>query len=439
MSLTVGSRTHVGCVRRDNEDALIAEGGVYLVADGMGGHAAGEVASGIVVEAFRELVDRHDVHPDEVRQRLEVANRRIRASVMEDASRAGMGTTASGVVQVQSGGAAHWAVVNIGDSRVYRVIGSTLRRITVDHSEVQELQDAGLITADEARTHPRRNVVTRSIGGHDLPMVDLWVLPLSVGERFLVCSDGLTNELTDAELAALLTGGDDPQRIADELVERALAAGGRDNISVIVLMSDASDGRGPGVDVDPGVTAVELLASPDRADEVPDEHPTDVTQGKGASVEGPKVLAITCPAGHLSPPHRDTCRVCSHQVADQQAFEAARPVLGVLRLESGDKLPLDRGVLLGRSPKVRADLEVAREPHIVKLTSPDNDLSRNHLEIIIDGWHVLACDLGSTNGTTVQIPGSAPIRLRPGEHVALEPGTVLVLADVVSVTFEVGP
>ncbi len=156
-------------------------------------------------------------------------------------------------------------------------------------------------------------------------------------------------------------------------------------------------------------------------------------------MDGPKVLAVICPAGHLSPPHRDSCRVCGRQVADQQAFEAARPALGVLRLESGDKVPLDRGVLLGRSPRAKADLEVARQPHVVKLPSPDNDLSRNHLEIVIDGWHVLARDLGSTNGTTVQLPGSAPTRLRPDEHVALEAGAVLVLADVVTVVYEVGP
>lgn len=242
MSLTVGSRTHVGRVRSGNEDALIADQGVFVVADGMGGHAAGEIASGIVVEAFEELVGRDDIHPEEVRERLEVANRRIRAAVVEDAARAGMGTTAAGVVQVRTGGTSHWAVVNIGDSRVYRVIGTSLRRVTVDHSEVQELQDAGLITAAEARTHPLRNVVTRSLGGHDLPKVDLWVLPPAAGERFLVCSDGLTNELTDDEIAEVLSGDDDPQAIADELVERALDRGGRDNISVIVIVSDGDEG-----------------------------------------------------------------------------------------------------------------------------------------------------------------------------------------------------
>ena len=190
----------------------------------------------------------------------------------------------------------------------------------------------------------------------------------------------------------------------------------------------------------------EPAAPPPQVAEAPStEELSDVTQGRdaliaqAASVDGPKVLAVICPAGHLSPPHRDSCRVCGRQVADQQAFEAARPALGVLRLESGDKVPLDRGVLLGRSPKAKADLEVARQPHVVKLPSPDNDLSRNHLEIVIDGWHVLARDLGSTNGTTVQLPGSAPTRLRPDEHLALEAGAVLVLADVVTVVYEVGP
>lgn len=190
----------------------------------------------------------------------------------------------------------------------------------------------------------------------------------------------------------------------------------------------------------------QVAAPPPQVAEAPStEELSDVTQGRdaliaqAASVDGPKVLAVICPAGHLSPPHRDSCRVCGRQVADQQAFEAARPALGVLRLESGDKVPLDRGVLLGRSPKAKADLEVARQPHVVKLPSPDNDLSRNHLEIVIDGWHVLARDLGSTNGTTVQLPGSAPTRLRPDEHLALEAGAVLVLADVVTVVYEVGP
>ena len=111
-------------------------------------------------------------------------------------------------------------------------------------------------------------------------------------------------------------------------------------------------------------------------------------------------------------------------------------VHGGLHFETGDKAPLDRGVLLGRSPKLRSDVEAGRQPRDVKHPSPDPDLSRNHLEIVVDGWQVLALDLGSTNGTTVQHPGSAPTRLLPGEPVALEPGAVLVLADSFTVVYE---
>lgn len=111
-------------------------------------------------------------------------------------------------------------------------------------------------------------------------------------------------------------------------------------------------------------------------------------------------------------------------------------VHGVLHFETGDKAPLDRGVLLGRSPMLRSDVEAGGQPRVIKLPSPDNDLSRNHLEIVVDGWQVLALDLGSTNGTTVQHPGSAPTRLLPGEPVALEPGAVLVLADSFTVVYE---
>ncbi|GAA3601798.1 FHA domain-containing protein [Marihabitans asiaticum] len=189
---------------------------------------------------------------------------------------------------------------------------------------------------------------------------------------------------------------------------------------------------------DEPTTSPDDAAEPDGAvDPGADTTGRDALMAQAATVDGPKVLAVICPAGHLSPPHLDVCRVCARAMSDQQAFEAARPALGVLRLDSGDEIPLDRGVLLGRSPKAKPDLDVARQPHVVRLPSPDNDLSRNHLEIILDGWHVLARDLGSTNGTTVQLPGAAPTRLRPEEQLTLEPGSVLVLADSVSVTFEV--
>jgi hypothetical protein len=149
------------------------------------------------------------------------------------------------------------------------------------------------------------------------------------------------------------------------------------------------------------------------------------------------VLAVLCPAGHTSPPHSGTCRLCGREIPPQQPFQTARPPLGVLRLPTGDVVTLDRGVLLGRSPKVNAELEAAARPHLVRVTSPQNDISRNHVELVLEGWHVLIRDLGSTNGTTVTLPGQLPVRLRPSDQQVLEPGTVITLADEVAITYEV--
>ncbi|GGB90455.1 FHA domain-containing protein [Knoellia flava] len=170
----------------------------------------------------------------------------------------------------------------------------------------------------------------------------------------------------------------------------------------------------------------------------------DVTMDRsalGPAVDGPAdspiVLAVICPAGHHSSPHASSCRVCGRDIPTQQPFQTPRPQLGVLRVSTGGLVPLDRGVLLGRSPKVNADLPPSSRPHLVRLASRDNDISRNHAEVILEGWHVLVRDLGSTNGTTVTLPGQEPVRLRPTEDFGIEPGAVLTLADEVSLTYEV--
>ena len=146
---------------------------------------------------------------------------------------------------------------------------------------------------------------------------------------------------------------------------------------------------------------------------------------------------MLCPAGHPSPPHAGTCRSCGRDIPPQQPFQTPRPPLGVLRLASGDVVQLDRGVLLGRSPKVNAELPAADRPHLVRVAQPQNDISRNHVEVVLEGWHVLIRDLGSTNGTTVALPGQDAVRLRPSDQQVIEPGTVITLADEVSVTYEV--
>lgn len=239
--LRIGSATDTGRVRDHNEDALLAEGSVLVVADGMGGHAAGEVASGIAVETMRELVARDELTPDDVTGQILRANQRILDSVRAHPQQRGMGTTVTGLVLVTHEGRAQWAVVNVGDSRVYRLVGEGLTRVTVDHSEVQELIDAGVITPAQAEVHPARNIVTRSLGAPLRHRPDIWLVPPTPGERFLACSDGLTNELTDEQLREILQAHPDPRAAADELVRAAVAAGGKDNVSVVVVALDDAD------------------------------------------------------------------------------------------------------------------------------------------------------------------------------------------------------
>jgi PPM family protein phosphatase len=143
-----------------------------------------------------------------------------------------MGTTLSGLAVLDTD---QWAVLNVGDSRVYRYAGGRLAQLTVDHSAVQALVDAGLLDPRAALRHPRRNVVTRSLGTQPPPVPDIALRDPAVGERFLICSDGLTNELSDAEIGSLLAEIEDPQQAADQLVEQAVQAGGRDNVTVIVV------------------------------------------------------------------------------------------------------------------------------------------------------------------------------------------------------------
>ena len=236
-----GSATSIGRVRDHNEDALLADGMVFAVADGMGGHAAGEVASRIAVEALAHLVDHPPSREADVTDALQEANDGILRSQESDPEQHGMGTTVTGLTVLDEGGREHWVVFNIGDSRVYRVADERLELLTRDHSEVRELLDAGLIDEEEAARHPMRNIITRSLGSELAPEPDLWELPPTAGERFVICSDGLSNELDDAEILGVVLQHADPQAAADELVAAAVHAGGRDNVSVVVVAVDPVD------------------------------------------------------------------------------------------------------------------------------------------------------------------------------------------------------
>ncbi|PPK70625.1 protein phosphatase 2C domain-containing protein [Actinokineospora auranticolor] len=234
-TIRAGAATDVGLVRAANEDNYVITSTVYAVADGMGGHAAGDVASGLAVAGLAQLGGDGLPHPDDVRKHIVRLNGDILAAAVRNPEQAGMGTTITGLCLVEVDGAVQWSVFNVGDSRVYRYTGGGLTQLTVDHSEVSELVAAGELSPAQAAVDPRRNVVTRALGSPMPPNPDLFPLPLTPGDRFLLCSDGLTGELDDDTIAGHLAGVADPREAADVLVRAAVAAGGRDNVTVVVV------------------------------------------------------------------------------------------------------------------------------------------------------------------------------------------------------------
>ena len=221
-------------LKRDlNEDAMLAEFPVFVVADGMGGHSAGEVASGLVVDGLRPLVGRSDLSNIEVADALVNIQRTVTA--LADSKPGGAGSTLTGVVATRSAqGNLEWFVANIGDSRTYRVLGDRIMRATVDHSLVQEMIDDGSITPEEASHHPEKNVITKAFGdGESLP--DMWLSPIAAGERILALSDGALEGVSDEDLLRLLQEFPNSPEAARTIVELALANGGSDNISVVLI------------------------------------------------------------------------------------------------------------------------------------------------------------------------------------------------------------
>ncbi len=227
--------------RDHNEDAVLADRDVFVVADGMGGHDAGEVASATAVAELRTLVGAAP-GPERVRDALVRAHARVRALPGEEHRRPG--TTVSGVAVTVWEDQRCWVVLNVGDSRTYRMAGGVLEQVTRDHSEVAELVAEGLLPPDEAAYHPWRHVVTRVLGGGAASVEpDVFLLPVSPGDRMLVCSDGLTDTLPDARIQAELRAAVTPQAGADRLLAAALAAGASDNVTVVVV--DAAPLRAP--------------------------------------------------------------------------------------------------------------------------------------------------------------------------------------------------
>ena len=228
-TLTPATRSDTGRVRENNEDAVLCTDALVVVADGMGGAPGGEVASALAVSLLAAAFTGASV--DELAASVRAANAAIvlRAGERDDLD--GMGTTvcAAGLV-----GDGRIAVANVGDSRAYRLRDGSLQQLTNDHSLTAELVRNGTLSEQEAATHPHRNVLTRVLGGGPSVDVDAAVHDTRHGDRFLLCTDGLFNELGDGEIADLLAAASDVQAVADDLVGQAVARGGRDNVSVVV-------------------------------------------------------------------------------------------------------------------------------------------------------------------------------------------------------------
>ncbi len=245
-TLRWGAVTHEGQLRTQNEDNHHVGDALFVVADGMGGHLAGEVASEMAVTRLDERLPSGQLASrDDLIAAINEANVEIYNASVHNAEQAGMGTTITAIAVVDDPlDGEVLAVANVGDSRGYVLRHGRLRQLTIDHSFVQELVAEGAITRDEARYHPRRNIVTRALGIEPFVRVDSWTMPIIRGDRFLLCSDGLVDEVHDDVIQGILVEhADDPTAAARALVDAANLSGGRDNITAVVI--DVLEGDDP--------------------------------------------------------------------------------------------------------------------------------------------------------------------------------------------------
>lgn len=227
---TFGSKTDIGRVRAHNEDSFMVAPPLYVVCDGMGGHAAGEVASEIAVNTIADLAPKY-ADAEALGQAVEAANHAIIRGARKGLGREGMGTTCTAAILDHE----RLIVAQVGDSRAYLLHKGQLQQITRDHSLMADMIESGQITPAEAKTHPNRSIITRALGSSPHTQADLYEINVEPGDRLLLCSDGLSGMLEDHELALTLGRVEDPQSCAEQLIDEANAAGGVDNITAVVV------------------------------------------------------------------------------------------------------------------------------------------------------------------------------------------------------------
>ncbi|HEY4153486.1 MAG TPA: protein phosphatase 2C domain-containing protein [Pseudolysinimonas sp.] len=273
--LSWAARTDIGHRRSANEDSVLVGLPIFAVADGMGGHAAGDRASAAIAERLSR-----ESGPFAELSALEQAfiDAGTTIDALAEGIPIGVGTTITGAALVNDGPTPSFLVFNIGDSRVYRFERNELHQVTIDHSVVQELVDAGVIAPEMADNHPESNVITRALGFHDEPLPDIWRVPAREGTRLLICSDGLTKEVGDERLRMHLAAGLPAAETASALVDAALAAGGRDNVTLIVVDVLAAPRPPRDAQHDTQQTQEQHLATPDLGGAA-DRPPSGVNPG----------------------------------------------------------------------------------------------------------------------------------------------------------------
>ena len=283
-------KTDTGRQRRDNEDSAFARAPVFVVADGMGGAQAGEVASKLAVEAFQRELPREGPPLQRLVECAQAANRRIYEISRTEHERAGMGTTLTAVYVDDSA----LAVAHVGDSRAYLFRDGALTRMTQDHSLVEELVRHGKLTEEQAAEHPQRSIITRALGIDPEVEVDTWTYPARAGDVVLLCSDGLTSMIDEKQIAAVLTRESDLDRAGELLIAAANGAGGRDNITVILFRLE--DVGGSDLADQPTVVSLESPTPAESSDGEP-----RVSDGTSARSAGRRSGTLTAPAPAPAP------------------------------------------------------------------------------------------------------------------------------------------
>jgi len=316
-TLRWGATTHPGLVRTENEDTFVAEPMVFAVADGMGGHQAGEVASALAASILRDRLGTGAVSEDAAAGVIAEANAAIFGAAKANSAQNGMGTTVTAIAVLHGDtddDEERLVLLNVGDSRTYRFRNGRLQRVTVDHSYVQELVASGHISQEEARTHPRRNIVTRALGIEPLVRADMWTLPIVRGDRFVLASDGLVDEVPDHEILDLVATVEQPQDLSDQLVAMANRHGGRDNVTVVVVdVLEGADPPDPTEDIEfdpawaegvqePAGWADDQLPPPDPLTLAEPWSPDDMAVGAGTVIGAAPSSAAPTTSSPLPPP-----------------------------------------------------------------------------------------------------------------------------------------